>query len=89
MNETRYDWQEEAACRGMEPEVFFPVSDDEAGPAKAICSACTARAECLAFSFENRERYGVWGGLSEKERIDLVRHGQPQRVVAHAVSTAV
>ena len=47
MNEERYNWQENAACRGIEPEIFFPVSDEEAGPAKAICGACEARSECL------------------------------------------
>lgn len=88
MNETRFHWQENAGCRGVEPEIFFPVSDEEAGPAKAICDACTVRVDCLAFSFENRERYGVWGGLSEKERVDLVRRGQAQRVLAGAVRAA-
>ena len=89
MNEYRYNWQEEGACRGIEPEVFFPVSDEEAGPAKAICSACDVQRECLAFSFQNRERYGVWGGVTEKERIEMVRRGAAQRLLEGELVSAM
>lgn len=86
MNEERYNWQERAACRGIEPEIFFPISDDEAGPAKAICGACESRTQCLLFSFQNRERYGVWGGVTEKERIEMVRRGVAQRMLQEALA---
>lgn len=88
MNEHRYEWQAQGACRGIDPEVFFPVSDEDAGPAKAICGACDVRASCLAFSLENRERYGVWGGVTEKERTDLFRRGVAQRALAEATRLA-
>ncbi len=88
MNEERYTWQERAACRGIEPEIFFPISDEEAGPAKAICGACEARQQCLLFSFQNRERYGVWGGVTEKERIEMVRRGVAQRMLQEALAHA-
>lgn len=88
MNEERYNWQEHAGCRGIEPEIFFPVSDEEAGPAKAICGACEVRTECLLFSFQNRERYGVWGGVTEKERLEMFRRGTAQRVLATALRNA-
>lgn len=81
MNEARYSWQENAGCRGIEPEIFFPVSDEDAGPARAICGGCPVREECLLFSFQNRERYGVWGGVTEKERIEMVRRGVAQRML--------
>ena len=88
MNEERYNWQEEAACRGIEPEIFFPISDEEAGPAKAICGGCDARRECLVFSFQNKERYGVWGGVTEKERIEMSRRGVAQRMIEEQVLVA-
>jgi len=89
METDRYNWQENAACRGIEPEIFFPVSDEEAGPAKAICSTCEVEQLCLFFSFKNRERYGVWGGVTEKERQDMFRRGLAQRVLAKALQDAV
>lgn len=82
MKSERYEWQENAACRGAEPEVFFPVAEDDAWLAKQICERCTVRAECLTFSFANHERYGVWGGVTEKERLEMYRRGAAQRVLA-------
>ena len=81
-------WQETGACRGVEPEVFFPISDDEAWRAKEICGVCNVRSECLAFSLENRERYGVWGGVTERERADMFRRGVAHRVLAEAMQRA-
>ena len=66
-------WQERAACFGIDPDLFFPVSEDEAGPALAFCGACKIREECLAWALKNGERYGVWGGLTEQQRRRLVR----------------
>jgi WhiB family redox-sensing transcriptional regulator len=85
----RYNWQEQGACRGIEPEIFFPISDEEAGPAKAICSACDVVQQCLLFSFQNRERYGVWGGVTEKERIEMVRRGVASRMLEKSLNAAV
>ncbi len=88
MDDDRYMWQEDGACRGVEPEVFFPVSEDDAWRAKELCGVCSVKAECLVFSLQNRERYGVWGGVTEKERIDLQRRGQAQRILADATRRA-
>ena len=88
MNEARMTWQEEGSCRGVEPEVFFPISDDEAWRAKEICTACSVRSECLAFSLQNRERYGVWGGVTERERQEMFRRGVAHRVLAEALQRA-
>jgi WhiB family transcriptional regulator, redox-sensing transcriptional regulator len=66
-------WQERSACFGIDPDVFFPISEEEAGPALAFCSACTIREECLSWALKNGERYGVWGGLTEQERRRLSR----------------
>lgn len=62
------DWHERAACRGVDPEVFFPVSDADAADAKAICRECVVLDACLVSALRGGERFGVWGGTSEEER---------------------
>jgi WhiB family transcriptional regulator, redox-sensing transcriptional regulator len=69
--EVAYSWQSEASCRGVDAELFFPATEDEAMPAKAICEQCPVRVACLAFALERNEKFGVWGGLTEKERARL------------------
>ena len=66
-------WRKRAACRGLDPEVFYPTSDEEAEEAKAICGECPVRQLCLEYALTHRERDGVWGGLTERERRRLVR----------------
>lgn len=63
-----FSWQARGACRGADAELFFPASEDAAMPAKLICDTCPVRLTCLAFSLERNERFGVWGGLTERER---------------------
>ncbi|MFN2503986.1 MAG: WhiB family transcriptional regulator [Acidimicrobiales bacterium] len=66
-------WRDDAACRGLDPDVFFPASDDEAGVAKAVCETCPVREECLEYALETRQEDGIWGGLTETERRRLRR----------------
>ncbi len=66
-------WRNRAACRGIDPDIFFPVTDEEAEPAKAICAECPVREACLEFALAAREREGVWGGATERERRRIVR----------------
>lgn len=66
-------WQDRAACFGVDPDLFFPVSEEEAGPALTFCNTCRIREECLAWALKNGERYGVWGGLTEQQRRRLQR----------------
>ena len=66
-------WQDQASCHGIDPDVFFPTSEEEAGPELAYCSACRIREMCLAWALKNGERYGVWGGLTEQQRRRLAR----------------
>jgi WhiB family redox-sensing transcriptional regulator len=66
-------WRQHAACRGVDPDIFYPVSEEEAEEAKAICASCTVRETCLDFALSNRERDGVWGGATERERRRMVR----------------
>ena len=66
-------WRQRAACRGIDPNVFYPPSEEEAEEAKSICAACPVREACLEYALANRERDGVWGGATERERRRLVR----------------
>ena len=66
-------WRQHAACRGADPDIFYPSSDEEAEEAKAICATCPVRQACLEHALANRERDGVWGGATERERRRLIR----------------
>lgn len=66
-------WRQHGACRGTDPDIFYPVSDEEAEPAKAICATCPVREPCLEYALATRERDGVWGGATERERRRLIR----------------
>ncbi|GAB3357619.1 hypothetical protein GCM10027300_28080 [Modestobacter lapidis] len=66
-------WQESALCAETDPEAFFPEKGGSTREAKKICTGCEVRAECLEFALSNDERFGIWGGLSERERRRLRR----------------
>ncbi|HVE47021.1 MAG TPA: WhiB family transcriptional regulator [Acidimicrobiales bacterium] len=66
-------WRQHGACKGVDPDVFYPVSDEEAEPAKAICATCPVREPCLEYALATRERDGVWGGATERERRRMIR----------------
>ena len=61
-------WQEKALCAQTDPEAFFPEKGGSTREAKRVCSSCEVRAVCLEYALENDERFGIWGGLSERER---------------------
>ncbi len=61
-------WRELAACRGIDLEVFFPGRGESARPARQVCAACPVRQPCLDYAITNRIAYGIWGGLTERER---------------------
>ncbi|MEU2261415.1 WhiB family transcriptional regulator [Streptomyces sp. NPDC058423] len=66
-------WQETALCAQVGPEFFFPAPGSSTREAKQLCGACEGRVACLEYALANDERFGVWGGLSEKERGRLRR----------------
>jgi WhiB family redox-sensing transcriptional regulator len=66
-------WQERALCAQTDPEAFFPEKGGSTREAKRICTTCEVRAECLEYALEHDERFGIWGGLSERERRRLKR----------------
>ncbi|MEY4457453.1 MAG: WhiB family transcriptional regulator [Microbacteriaceae bacterium] len=61
-------WQADALCSQTDPEAFFPEKGGSTRDAKRICSSCSVKSECLEYALENDERFGIWGGLSERER---------------------
>ena len=66
-------WQEQALCAETDPEAFFPEKGGSTREAKKICTGCEVKAECLEYALANDERFGIWGGLSERERRRLRR----------------
>lgn len=65
------EWQERALCAQTDPEAFFPEKGGSTREAKRICQGCEVRAECLEYALAHDERFGIWGGLSERERRKL------------------
>ena len=72
-DETLLGWQERALCAQTDPEAFFPEKGGSTREAKKVCTSCEVRAECLDYALANDERFGIWGGLSERERRKLKR----------------
>ena len=66
-------WQERALCAQTDPEAFFPEKGGSTREAKRICLGCEVRDACLEYALANDERFGIWGGLSERERRRLKR----------------
>ena len=66
-------WQERGLCAQTDPEAFFPEKGGSTREAKRICSRCDVKAECLEYALGHDERFGIWGGLSERERRKLKR----------------
>jgi WhiB family redox-sensing transcriptional regulator len=66
-------WQVDALCAQTDPEAFFPEKGGSTRDAKRICETCEVRSECLDYALQNDERFGIWGGLSERERRRLRR----------------
>lgn len=67
------EWQDQALCAQTDPEAFFPEKGGSTREAKRICQACSVRDDCLEYALEHDERFGIWGGLSDRERRRLKR----------------
>jgi WhiB family transcriptional regulator, redox-sensing transcriptional regulator len=64
-------WQADSLCAQTDPEAFFPEKGGSTREAKKICTSCEVRSQCLEYALQNDERFGIWGGLSERERRKL------------------
>jgi WhiB family redox-sensing transcriptional regulator len=71
VTEEEQDWQERALCAQTDPEAFFPEKGGSTREAKRICLGCEVKDECLEYALAHDERFGIWGGLSERERRKL------------------
>ncbi|NNN20854.1 MAG: WhiB family transcriptional regulator [Acidimicrobiales bacterium] len=72
---TNLTWRNKAACRGLDPDVFYPDPEDDALAleAKGVCEICPVRQACLEYALSHREKEGVWGGATERERRRILR----------------
>ncbi len=77
-------WQNYANCLGVDPDLFFPERGASTREAKEVCRGCVVQDECLEFALSNGEKFGIWGGKSERER----RRVRRQRALAPAVPAA-
>ena len=68
-------WRSTAACAGIDPEIFYPATEDDrdAVAAKAVCAECGVREACLEHALLVREKDGIWGGATERERRRIIR----------------
>lgn len=81
------DWYEDALCAQTDPEAFYPEKGGSTREAKRVCLACEVRDQCLTYALDNDERFGIWGGLSERERRKVKRDRRtPEQIeVADAI----
>jgi WhiB family redox-sensing transcriptional regulator len=72
---TMISWKQQARCLGVDPEVFYPDEEDEQGAelAKQICDSCPVCEVCLEHAIGVREKWGIWGGLTARERRRIIR----------------
>jgi len=75
-------WQLYANCLGVDPDLFFPERGASTKEAKSVCKGCVVRDDCLEYALANGEKFGIWGGLSERERRRIRR----QRALARAAN---
>ena len=73
MSAHELEWRMLGACRGLDAGIFYPDNDDEAEVAKQVCLECGVQEACLEFALARREKVGVWGGATERERRRILR----------------
>ncbi len=88
-----WDWQMDAACRGVDSEMFFHPEGERGGAkearervAKALCEKCPVMVQCRAHALKVREPFGVWGGLTESERSVIYQRSSSARQTQRAAS---
>ncbi|MGF1596256.1 MAG: WhiB family transcriptional regulator [Acidimicrobiales bacterium] len=72
-------WQEYANCLGVDPDLFFPERGASTREAKEVCRGCVVQDDCLEFALANGEKFGIWGGMSERERRRIRRQRALER----------
>ncbi len=86
-NSGRESSSNDANCLGVDPELFFPEQGASTREAKEVCRGCQVREECLESALQNNEKFGIWGGLSARERRRILRQrAQAARGIINLVS---
>jgi WhiB family redox-sensing transcriptional regulator len=80
------EWRRDAACLEIGWEFFFPNAGGTTREAKTVCGSCTVRQECLDYALDRGERYGVYGGVSERERRRMLKQRRAQNPDIEATS---
>lgn len=80
-------WRRAAACQGIDPGLFFPSRGESVAEAKEVCAGCVVTTECARYALDSGQRFGIWGGLTERERRRL-RSSLRAAIVAGEVSAA-
>lgn len=80
-------WFNDAACRGMNPDLFFPELGEAIDEAVSVCAECPVRAECLEYALTENQWAGVWGGLSGRRRRELKRRRGHPTIACHVCGT--
>ena len=84
--EEEKSWQTKSNCMGVDPDLFFPERGASTREAKEVCRGCVVREECLEYALSNGEKFGIWGGMSERERRRLRRARALERRQAESAS---
>lgn len=72
-------WLARANCTGVDPDLFFPERGSSTREAKEVCRGCVVREDCLEYAITHSEKFGIWGGLSERERRKIRRRRNVER----------
>ena len=75
-------WKLAGACRFVSTDLFYPPSDADAGPAKAVCQSCRVQDRCLEYALSVREPEGIWGGTTFAERRSILRRRRDRQKIA-------
>ena len=73
VNPDAVKWWDLGACRGLDAAIFYPEDDAEAQAAKSVCESCSVQKMCLDHALKFREKAGVWGGATERDRRRIIR----------------
>ena len=73
MSAHELEWRMLGACRGLDASIFYPDREEDAEVAKRVCAECGVQAACLDYALNKREKAGVWGGATERDRRRILR----------------
>ena len=83
------DWKDYSNCLGVDPDLFFPARGASTREAKEVCRSCVVQNDCLEYALQNGEKFGIWGGMSERARRRIRRQRALERQAAARAVEAV